>query len=430
MEAFAALFALGLLGILIGGSVCGLFSTFRLRGLARDLRRVEVQLRQVERHLRQPKAEKAPAAEKGVPPPEKAGPEPPDRPETAKEGPAAVQEPQFVTPPGKEPARGAPPPMSPPPLPPVTAPVGGRSLEIALGTKWITWVGMLMFLMGIAFGLKYVYDNDWIGAKGRLAIGAILGIGALGMGERFRRKDWPILFQAFTGGGIAIFYICVFFSFQVYHLSDPGFSFLLAILVTAFAVVMAVAHNAVAIAVLALVGGFLSPVLLSTGENHPYVLFSYIAVLDLVALGAAYYRRWRALDLLCLVGTALLYQGWYLKFYDAPHEPSQLVPALLYTSLFYLLFLLIPVLHSLVRRLRGTVEGLVLLAANAVLSFYCYYNVLFEPYRQVLGFVVLGQALLVFLLFRVWLVRMGKDARTAECLLIITLALATLAVPI
>jgi uncharacterized membrane protein len=91
---------------------------------------------------------------------------------------------------------------------------------------------------------------------------------------------------------------------------------------------MAVAHDAAPIAILGLIGGFLSPVLLSTGTNHPYALFTYIAILNFVAMGAAYFRRWRALDLFCFLGTSILYQGWYRKFY----APDQMMPALLYTS--------------------------------------------------------------------------------------------------
>ena len=237
----------------------------------------------------------------------------------------------------------------PSPPPPKTP---SQSLEMKLGTKWLNWVGIVMLLVGIGFFLKYAYDNAWIGPKGRLAIGAILGIIALGLGERFRRRDWSVLFQVLTGGGLAIFYLCVFFSFQVYRLADQTISMILAILVTALAVVMAVSYNAVPIAILAVMGGFLSPVLLSTGTNHPYALFTYIAILDMVAMGAAYFRRWRALDLLCFIGTIVMYLGWHQRFYAS----DQMMPALIFTSLFYLMFLLIPTLHSLVRRLPETKE--------------------------------------------------------------------------
>ena len=335
------------------------------------------------------------------------------------------------------PAETPPAPGTPPPIPPETpttpppAPSGpSLSLEQVLGTKWLAWVGMVLVLVSAAFFMKYAYDNNWIGPRGRLAIGTLASLAALVLGEHFRRKDWKALFQTLTGGGIAGFYICIFFSFQVYHLAGQEPAFGLACLVTALAVALAVVHDALPIAILGLIGGFLSPPLLSTGENHPYALFTFITILDLVALGAAYFRRWKALDILAFSGTTVMYIGWYTKFYGLADEPSQMLPALLFTSVFYLLFLLIPSLYYMVRRLPAGREGLILLAINAVVSLGSYYKILYPEHRNALGYAALGQALLVFALFRVWCRRLEQDKITAEALLVIGLALVTLAVPL
>lgn len=414
MYAFGSFWVLIVLFIL-AGSICGIAALIKVQRLFRDLEGLRNQLRSLELRLKEPEAPASPAKEEipieeprvpigaidswNLPPPQPA----PEAPE--------------VLPPPKEER------ITSPPLPPEAAPL---SLEMKVGTKWLNWVGIVMLLVGMGFFLKYAYDNAWIGPKGRLAIGTLFGLVALGLGERFKRKGWPTLFQVLTGGGLATFYLCVFFSFQVYRLSDQTISMILAILVTALAVVMAVANNAVPIGILALIGGFLSPVLLSTGVNHPYAFFTYIAILDMVAMGAAYFRRWRILDLLCFAGTAIMYIGWHEKFYG----PNQMAPALIYTSLFYLMFLLIPTFHSLVRRLPETPEGLAIIVLNAALALLSYYDVLFPDYRYVLAFVVLGQAALIFLLFQVWTRRVGFDSRMSMSFLAITLGLVILAIPI
>ncbi|HVO84894.1 MAG TPA: DUF2339 domain-containing protein [Syntrophobacteria bacterium] len=403
-------FIISLLAVV--GPICGIIALLKVRDLGRRIRSLEHQLRSAPATV----GSGQPASSPQPTPPAGAEPLAPCETPAPSPRPAPVAE----MPPEPRVAAGGEDLLPPPPAD------SRLSLEVRLGTRWLNWVGIVMTLIGVGFFLKYAYDNAWIGPQGRLAIGALLGLVALGLGERFRRRDWSILFQVLTGGGIAAFYLCVFFSFQVYHLSDQTLSMVLAILVTALAVVMAVAHDAVPIGILAIVGGFLSPVLLSTGTNHPYALFTYIAILDLVAMGAAYFRRWRALDLLCFLGTAVIYQGWYDKFYG----PDQMTPALLYVSIFYLMFLLIPTLHGLVRRLPETREGLALIALNAAVSFLFYYNVLFREYRYVLGFVVLGQALLVLALFQVWLKRVGRDTDTSASLLTIALALVTIAIPI
>lgn len=414
------MYAFGSFGVFIvlcilAGSICGLVALIKVQRLFKDLEGLRNQLRSLEPRLKEPEVTASSAKET-------ISIEKPRPPIGVIDSwnlspPLPILEAPKIPPFSKE--EKVAPPKGPPKAP-------SLSLEMKVGTKWLNWVGIVMLLVGIGFFLKYAYDNAWIGPKGRLAIGTLFGLVALGLGERFRRKDWPTLFQVLTGGGLATFYLCVFFSFQVYRLSDSTVSMILMILVTALAIVMAVANHAVPIAILALIGGFLSPILLSTGVNRPYAFFTYIAILDMVAMGAAYFRRWRILDLLCFVGTAIIYIGWHEKFYG----PDQMAPALIYTSIFYFIFLLIPTFHSLVRRLPETPEGLAIVVFNAVLALLSYYDILFPDYRYVLGFVVLGQAALVFLLFQEWTRRAGIDNRISMSFLAITLGLVILAIPI
>ncbi len=110
------------------------------------------------------------------------------------------------------------------------------------------------------FFLKYAYDNDWIGPAGRIAVAAICRCRR----SRPWRKGAPrrlshTLFHTLTGGGLALFYGCIYFSFQVYGLAGQSVSFTLSILVTALAVVISVVHNAPGICLLGQLGGFLSP---------------------------------------------------------------------------------------------------------------------------------------------------------------------------
>lgn len=414
MYMFGSFWILAVLFIIVA-SICGLIAFFKVRRVHKDLEDLKKQFKSFQYLQKEPETP-APVTKTEIPTEELRVPIgvidswdlPPPQP-------APV--PPKIPPPEKEER------IAPPPQPPESSPL---SLEMKVGTKWLNWVGIVMLLIGIGFFLKYAYDNAWIGPTGRLAIGTIFGLVALGLGERFRKKDWAILFQVLTGGGLATFYLCIYFSFQVYGLSDQTLSMMLAILVTALAVVMATAHNAVSIAILAVIGGFLSPILLSTGVNRPYAFFTYIAILDLVAMGAAYFRRWRILDLFCFAGTAIMYIGWHQKFYG----PDQMAPALIYTSLFYLMFLLIPTFHSLVRRLPESPEGLAMVVLSAALSLFSYYDVLFPKYRSVLGFVVLEQALFVFLLFKVWIRRVGIDSRISASFLAITLGLVIIAIPI
>ena len=321
-------------------------------------------------------------------------------------------------------------PMSKPTPTPVPTPTAKSwrsfDFEMLLGTRVLARVGMLMVIIAAAYFLRYAYDQQWIGPLGRTLIGVLIGMAALAGGEYFRRQRADVLFQTLTGGAIGVFYVCVYFAFHVYQFAGAGASFGCAALITLFAIAMAVLHNSMPIAILGQIGGFLSPILLSTGGNHPYALFSYVAVLDLTAFGAAFFRRWRFLDLLSFAGTLFLYQGWYAHYHDA----DQMVPALLFTTLFYLMFLAIPSVYGLVRKSEEGYQGLTLIAGNAMQALGGYYQVLYADYPQAMGCVVLGQALLMYLLFQAWSRRVGGGSYTAQTLLILCLALVTLAIPI
>lgn len=414
MAGILALLAIGVVCLVLGGSVCGIVAFARTNRLQDELR----QARQDTAWLRTEVSRltgKTPAAKTEAP---VAVPDP-----AAKEA-ILPRAPVLVSPP-------------PPPLPEIVAPPSAPlpepkpdsplSLELRMGTRWIIWLGAVIFLGGVAWALKYTYDNNLIGPSGRLALGALTGIAALVTGEYYRRRRMPIPFQAFTGAGAAILYLCIFFSFQVYHLTGAGISMALAVGVTGLAIALSVLHNALPIALLAVTGGYMSPVFLSTGQDAPYTLFTYVAILNLVALGAAFFRRWRALDLFCLAGTALLYQGWAEAYFK---HPEGLVPALTFITLFYVMFMAAPMVYGLLRRVPETVDSLVLLVGNSLFWLFCYYEAMFSWHRNCFGYVVLAQALFVLLLYLLWMKRVQGETKVAISLLGISLSLFTLVIPI
>ncbi|HPK00658.1 MAG TPA: DUF2339 domain-containing protein, partial [Candidatus Hydrogenedentes bacterium] len=307
---------------------------------------------------------------------------------------------------------------------------GNLSWEMLAGTKGLLWAGVLFVIVGVALFLNYLYSLGFIDEHVRLLIAVAGGALALGLGMWFRKKGWEVISQGFSGLGIAIFYVCVYFSFHIYAFTGQAVSFTLAAGVTVLAVVLAVVQHAPSIAVLAILGGFLSPILISTGENHPYSLFSYITLLNVVAVGVAWFKRWRFLDVLCFAGTALIYSAWYLKFFGGYGEPDMTVPAALYAATFYILFFGVATIYPLVRQVKSRPQDLVLAATNAVFWFFAFYNVLYAHHRYTLGAIVLGQALLAVLVMLAWRRRVAGDAAAQGVLLVLAMGLAILAVPI
>ncbi len=88
-------------------------------------------------------------------------------------------------------------------------------------------------------------------------------------------------------------------------------------LITFAAFLIAVRLNALVVAVLGMLGGFLTPILLSTGQDAVFGLFGYIALLDIGLLAVSRHGRWRFLTIAAALGTVLMQMGWYHKFFTA-----------------------------------------------------------------------------------------------------------------
>ncbi|MCA1556322.1 MAG: DUF2339 domain-containing protein, partial [Acidobacteria bacterium] len=171
-----------------------------------------------------------------------------------------------------------------------------RDLEQLIGGSLFNWLGIIAVSLTVGFFLKYAFDNDWIGQRGQVLFGAVAGVGILGAAERLRARGYKSYAYVLSGGGILILYLTVYAARVFYDLISVLPAFLLMLAVTTTAVLLAARYNAYAIAVLGLIGGFMTPALLSTGVDNQFGLFGYIALLNSGVLALAYFKRWRSLN--------------------------------------------------------------------------------------------------------------------------------------
>ena len=331
-----------------------------------------------------------------------------------------------------------------PALPPAAKPIGfmetetaarqAGSLEQKIGTRWILIAGIITSIVGVGFFLKYAYDNDLIGPLGRVFITAVAGIVALIVGEGTRRRGYGIVAKGVTALGFAILYAAVFSAYRFYELIGSGPAFGLAIFITATAMLYAVALDEVVIAFFSLLGGFLTPVLVSTGENRPMALFGYVLVLGVGAILCAFYRKWRAIIALSFAGTYILYAGWFEKFYrhtmNGTDTPAQIGIALGWLAVFFAVYLIMPVLYALVKKINAQREDVVLVLANAGATFYYLCNILFDKFRVELAFCAVGLCVAHLVLMTVAAKRCKDDIALRLSLLVIGLFFLTIAVPL
>jgi uncharacterized membrane protein len=353
-----------------------------------------------------------------VKPIEKTPPPEPARPPAASAQ-TTVSRPVSFPPAQKTPIRTEVPPVAAPKRP---ASVGG--LELKVGTVVILIAGIITMIFGVAFFLRYIYEKGYFNPTARVALVAAGGLAAIIIGEISRRRNFEIVARGIAALGFALLYAAVFSGSRVYGLFSSEWAFALSIVVTAGAMTYAVVLNEILIAFLSLLGGYLAPAIITTGQNLPVPLFSYVLVLSTGAMGCAMFRRWRAVNWIALTGTWLLYTAWFERFYTS----DQLTVALVWLSVFAVLYMVLPVLFSLVRRIEARVEDVVLVVVNGIGVFYYLWQILnrLDQKWLAIGTAVLGAAHLAMMCVAQWRTAADKKLHAALGVLGVVLISASL----
>ncbi len=309
----------------------------------------------------------------------------------------ALEQRQGLVAPIRVSAPSQPPPTAPasrPTLPPpAPLPLPGRGdvptidWEAIVAGNWFNRIGVVAIVLAVGFFLKYAVENEWIGPLARVILGLIAGIGLLMGGEQLRDKGYRRYAHGLSGGGIAILYLSFYAAFSLYQIIGQVTAFGCMSLVTIGAVMLAARYSSLAIAILGLVGGFLTPVMLSTGVDNQTALFGYMILLDLGVLGIALFRQWRVLNYLAWGATVLLSTAWWAQWY----EPSKLITTLIFLTILFLIFSFATILYNLVRHEPVRELDVVLILANGALYFRAVWSLLREDHHAWLG----GFALIV-----------------------------------
>ncbi|WP_158277539.1 DUF2339 domain-containing protein [Opitutus sp. ER46] len=223
------------------------------------------------------------------------------------------------------------------PEPAGAVPAARRNWEQFMGAKFFAWLGGLAALLALAFFVKYSFEHELIPPEVRVAIGFVFAVGLVVGGLRVPRDRYAVTAQTFIATGIVSLYAVTYACNGFYHFAffGPVATFLLMALITTAAFLLAVRLEARVVAVLGILGGFLTPVLLSTGQDNPVGLFGYLAVLDAGLIAVALHRRWHFLVVLGAAGTIAMEVGWAIHFLTPEKAPVAMVVTLGFSALFF-----------------------------------------------------------------------------------------------
>jgi uncharacterized membrane protein len=210
-----------------------------------------------------------------------------------------------------------------------------------LGGNTIVRVGLVILFVGLAFLIKYAADNSMLPVELRVAGVAAAGIALLFVGWRLRdsRRNYALSLQ---GAGVAVLYLTFLGAMRLYHLIPPEAAFFMLAAIAVFCAILAVKQDALALAVIGAGGGFLAPILVSTGGGSHITLFSYYLVLNAGILAIALFKAWRPLNLVGFVFTLLIGFAWGERSY----QPEFFASVEFFLAAFFLLFVAIALLFT------------------------------------------------------------------------------------
>ena len=296
--------------------------------------------------------------------------------------------------------------------------------EQVLGRNWIAIIGAVALVVGIGFFLKLAFDNNWIGDTGRVGLGVGLGLALLSAGEYTSRRV-PRWSQPVTAAGAAILYLTIYASYGLYELLQPEWAFLSLAVVVALAGLLALRYESVVIAVLGIVGAFLSPLLLGTSLPDVRLVLVYILLVDLGILGVSTFRNWRWFTLLGWVGSYGLFSYWLNEFPD--YQPVLIQGAL--TGVFLVFAGATTLFHLIWKRVPGPLD-MALVAANAAGFFGLTFAILWDDYEAWFGLIGLGLATFHGLLAYASVKRSGGASDMALMSLPVAMVFLTVSAPL
>lgn len=218
-----------------------------------------------------------------------------------------------------------------PPRPPI-------EWEQWLGVRGVAVLGGIVLSLAALYFVRYSIDQGWLSPIVRVALLMVSGVAALGFGERLRRRDHVFPANALQGAGLVMLYAATWAARNLYELIPSALSFGLFALITVAGGLLAVRHASMVIAVLGLLGGFATPLMIASDSPNTLGLFGYLLLLNVGISAVSRRAQWPILSALSLVGTVLYQAAWVFGAME-----DRLGVGLLVLGVFAVFFLLVGV---------------------------------------------------------------------------------------
>ncbi len=297
-----------------------------------------------------------------------------------------------------------------------------ESLEQRIGQRALGWVAVVVLLFAMAFFVRYAFQNQWVGPLGRVTIGIVVGLALVVRGRSYWRRGWHVFSQMLTAAGVVLLYLSTFSAFGFYHLLPQRVAGVFLMALVAESALLADRYRAPAIALITIIGGLLTPMLMHSEHDQYQSLFVYLAVLNAGTIALLSRHPWPGIGTVALVGTQVLFWMWH----DENMHPEKLLAASAFQFVMFAMYLA----HAAILQARGRPrvrwEDAMRLVLNAGFGYWAVWQLLADEYRTWMGSLAMVMAV-IYVAFAQWSWRArNRDPRLV--LAAITTAVAFIAI--
>ncbi|GIX03589.1 MAG: hypothetical protein KatS3mg113_0595 [Planctomycetaceae bacterium] len=277
------------------------------------------------------------------------------------------------------------------------APHDRLSREFVFASQWLLRLGSLIFILGVGLFLKHSFENNWIPPEGRILFGFLGGVGMIIAGTWSLGGRYHLLGQGLVGSGAAILFLTLYAAHHIYSFVGVAGATMSALVISLASSYWAWRFNSQLLALIGVLGGYATPLLLHTSTPAPISLMTYILVLSCGVTFLALMRRWPVVEIISLLGSWGL-MSWGTRRYLAAtptfHAPEWIAMIAGHGVLLFE-FSWIPWGRRRIHRIPAELIDALLLITNAFL-FYASLREL--SWRDLSGLLLPGYTLMISLI--------------------------------
>jgi len=311
-----------------------------------------------------------------------------------------------------------------------STPKTSKDLEFRIGGMWLNRIGVVAVVLGMAFFLKYSFENDWIGPTGRILLGILSGIVMMFLGEKLHKR-YPGYAQGLIGGGSLAMFFSIYAGYQFYLLIPPFVAFSFMVLIMLYTVFMAVRKDSRAIGILGIIGAYMAPFLVGSENPSLWLLYAYLILLTLGVLGVSIYKKWVVFQYLSFIFNQLIFAFMWMAVTWGYAYENFVAPSYLFLCANFFIYLGIVSVYNIRTKRKSTRWDISLILMNGFLFFAWSADVLEYTFvMDFMGFYVVFIALVYLYLGKMAYQLHKEDKGQVYSLFLLAFVLITLAIPI